>query len=127
MRIDLPQARSRKLSLTSLIDVIFLLLLFFMLTSTFTKFGEVEIAPPGGNGKSSGKGPDIIISLVPDGLRINGQQATLDTAEAILAGFAQKGAKSVLILPKEKATAQDLVSAMETIRRVEGLSLTVAK
>jgi biopolymer transport protein ExbD len=36
--------------MTSLIDVIFLLLLFFMLSSTFSRFGEVELtAAAGGN------------------------------------------------------------------------------
>ena len=39
--------RSGRLSMTSLIDVIFLLLLFFMLTSTFSKFSEVELAAEG--------------------------------------------------------------------------------
>ena len=33
--------------MTSLIDVIFLLLLFFMLTSTFTRFSEVELTAAG--------------------------------------------------------------------------------
>lgn len=36
--------RRRRASITSLIDVIFLLLLFFMLASTFENFSEVEIA-----------------------------------------------------------------------------------
>ena len=39
--------RRRRLSMTSLIDVIFLLLLFFMLTSTFTRFSEVELTAAG--------------------------------------------------------------------------------
>ena len=33
-------ARRRRLPLTPLIDVIFLLLLFFMLSSTFTRFSD---------------------------------------------------------------------------------------
>jgi len=127
MRIDLPEARSRKLSLTSLIDVIFLLLLFFMLTSTFTKFGEVEIAPPGSAGQSSGKGPDIVFSLTGEDLRINGRNASWETAQQTLEELTTKGAKAVLLLPKDNASAQDLVNAMELVRRVEGLSLTVAK
>ena len=32
--------------MTSLIDVIFLLLLFFMLSSTFSRFAEVELVVP---------------------------------------------------------------------------------
>ena len=35
--------------MTSLIDVIFLLLLFFMLSSTFSKFSEIELTA-GGSG-----------------------------------------------------------------------------
>ena len=127
MRIDLPQSRARKLSLTSLIDVIFLLLLFFMLTSTFTKFGEVEIAPPGAAGGSPGKGPDIIASVSSGELRINGAVVPLEDAEAALSAYVDKGAKAILVLPKDDATAQDLVTAMETIRRVKGLALSVAK
>ena len=33
----------KRLALTSLIDIIFLLLLFLMLTSTFSKFSEIEL------------------------------------------------------------------------------------
>ena len=42
--------RRRRLSMTSLIDVIFLLLLFFMLSSTFTRFAELELAAGGTGG-----------------------------------------------------------------------------
>ena len=45
--------RRRKLSMTSLIDVIFLLLLFFMLTSTFTRFAELDLAAASGGGGAS--------------------------------------------------------------------------
>ena len=34
----------KRLALTSLIDIIFLLLLFLMLTSTFSKFSEIELS-----------------------------------------------------------------------------------
>ena len=102
MHIDLPQARSRKLSLTSLIDVIFLLLLFFMLTSTFTRFGEIEIAPPGGNRVSPGKGPDIIVTVSPNGLRVNGQTATEETAAEVLRRLVAKGAKAALLIPRQR-------------------------
>ena len=46
----LRRARQRRrASITSLIDVIFLLLLFFMLASTFSKYSEIELASlPGG-------------------------------------------------------------------------------
>ena len=45
--------RRRRASITSLIDVIFLLLLFFMLASTFSKFSEMDIAVAGTAGSDS--------------------------------------------------------------------------
>ncbi len=39
----LPQRRKQSISLTALIDVVFILLMFFMLTSSFTKFSAVEM------------------------------------------------------------------------------------
>ncbi|WP_166424241.1 biopolymer transporter ExbD [Paraglaciecola sp. 20A4] len=39
----MPKRRKQSISLTALIDVVFILLMFFMLTSSFTKFSAVEM------------------------------------------------------------------------------------
>lgn len=69
--------RRRRLSMTSLIDVIFLLLLFFMLSSTFSKFGEVRL-DAGGAG-SAGPVPErlALLRLDADTLDLNGTPLTL--------------------------------------------------
>ncbi len=43
------QKRRASLNLTSLIDVLFLLLIFFMLTSTFRRRGEMQLELPSSN------------------------------------------------------------------------------
>lgn len=127
MHINMPRARARKLSLTSLIDVIFLLLLFFMLTSTFTRFGEIDIAAPGGQSSGGSKGPDVILSVDAGSLLLNGRAVLPDDLEAALADLQEKGAKSVLLIPRGTSTAQDLVTALERVRRIDGLAVTVAR
>ncbi|WP_166416913.1 biopolymer transporter ExbD [Cochlodiniinecator piscidefendens] len=63
----------RRLSMTPLIDIIFLLLLFFMLTSTFTRFAEVPLIQAGTQGITSTDAPQrIFVRLTRDGLTING-------------------------------------------------------
>jgi biopolymer transport protein ExbD len=48
MRLELvTPARRRAISLTPLIDVVFILLLFFMLSSTFTQWRQLDLAVPG--------------------------------------------------------------------------------
>ncbi|MEL6421477.1 MAG: biopolymer transporter ExbD [Pseudomonadota bacterium] len=47
MRLARPGRQRRAIGLTSLIDVVFLLLVFFMLSSTFLKFGTVTVDTAG--------------------------------------------------------------------------------
>lgn len=46
-------SRSAKIGLTPLIDVVFILLLFFMLTSQFVKWREVDLSNSGSSATSS--------------------------------------------------------------------------
>ncbi|MEO1283127.1 MAG: biopolymer transporter ExbD, partial [Pseudomonadota bacterium] len=50
MRLKAQPQRKFPLSLTPLIDVVFLLLIFFMLASTFLKFSAMPIAGAKGGG-----------------------------------------------------------------------------
>lgn len=129
MRIDAIRVRKRKpLSLTSLIDVIFLLLLFFMLTSTFTRFAKVEISGGPASASTGGKPPDVLIRVDdPAGWRINGQTLAEDAAILELARLQVAGAETAVLLVRGELTSQDLVSAVERIRRNTQLNLSVAR
>lgn len=126
MRIDTPIRRGRRLSLTSLIDVIFLLLLFFMLSSTFTKFSEVEITGGSSGFNTSSSRPDIMISLTEAVWRINGVQISNENSEQELQRLTTLGAKSAVILVRDDLSSQMLVSAVETVRRT-GLKISVGR
>lgn len=109
-----PPPRRTALSLTSLIDVIFLLLLFFMLTSTFTKLGELELTPGAPGGTGSGQ-PPVFVQLGPDDLRVNAAEAPLEGLAEHLAALA--GADGmVLIALAEGVEAQRLVDVLAALR-----------
>lgn len=105
------QTRAR-LSMTSLIDVIFLLLLFFMLTSTFSKYGEVELTA-GSAGSAQEQGPVKFLKL--DGLRIllNGQDTPLDQLAQALS---TEETQTVLISLSDQTTSQQLIDLLGTLR-----------
>lgn len=113
--------------MTSLIDVIFLLLLFFMLTSTFTRFAEVDLAAGGtGGGTASGTRP-VFLRLTPDALSLNGTENALDALPEALRDQQQEGgdALPVIVALKGAVTAQRLTDLLVTLRRVPGLTVTV--
>jgi biopolymer transport protein ExbD len=127
MRVQASVRRARRLSLTSLIDVIFLLLLFFMLSSTFTRFAEVELAGAQATTGSSGT-PDVLVRLADDGWSVNGL-AHADTASvaAEVARLEESGAESAVLLVRGEAQSQELISAIEAIRGASAIPLSVAQ
>ncbi len=116
----------RRLSMTSLIDVIFLLLLFFMLSSTFSRFAEIELAGASG---SSAQATDIkqqFLYLEPKTLSLNGQEETLNTLAAALAPLKpDEGPITVIVSLRDTVTAQRLTDLLVTLRGVQGVNVTV--
>ena len=126
--IDQPMVRRRRLSLTSLIDVIFLLLLFFMLSSTFTRFAEVDIvAGRGGQSMTADNLPDVFIRLGKDGdWKVNGAALSdVDTMQEI-ARLQEAGAKTAVLLVRDEVTSQALIDALENLAKNTELAISVA-
>lgn len=126
MRIEGTVRRRRPVSLTSLIDVIFLLLLFFMLSSTFTRFSEVEISG-GRAGTASAEQPDILMRIDGEEWMVNGQRFAADEAIEEMNRLKHNGANMAALLVRGDLTSQTLVSAVERVRRETGLQLFVAR
>jgi len=128
MRVEGSFQRRRRLSMTSLIDVIFLLLLFFMLSSTFTRFAEVDIVTGrAGEAGSVAALPDVFIRLDgTDGWKVNGAQLPVEQALDELARLEQRGARTALIVIRDNVTSQALVDALERIGDRVALQVSVA-
>ncbi|WP_254695791.1 ExbD/TolR family protein [Leisingera sp. NJS204] len=124
MAVKLQGIKRRRLSMTSLIDVIFLLLLFFMLTSTFSKFGEVELMAAGQGATGSDK-QMLFVALGAQSLTLNGQPADLERIAGLIRLQPQTGGHLVLISPGADASSQRLVDLLSELRSVKGLQTLV--
>ncbi|WP_299030928.1 biopolymer transporter ExbD [uncultured Sulfitobacter sp.] len=110
--------------MTSLIDVIFLLLLFFMLTSTFSKFAEVEIAAAGSGTPIKSDSKPLFLNLEVSALRLNGD--ALDFAGLGTSALAQAEAgTSVLVSLGSGVDAQRLTDLLVALRGFPALRVTV--
>lgn len=111
--------------MTSLIDVIFLLLLFFMLTSTFSRFSEVPL-PLGGAGTITAEAstPPLFLQVGEDAISLNGRDMALDgLAEAIAADG--DAPQPVIVSVKADTSAQRLTDVLVALQEVPNLSLNV--
>ena len=106
--------------MTPLIDVIFLLLLFFMLSSTFSRFAEIELSSaPTGAAATSEPADRSFVQLGATRLVLNGTPVTLEElAEQVEAG-------RVLVSQDPDTSAQRLVDLLARLRGRDGLTVTV--
>ena len=113
--------------MTSLIDIIFLLFLFFMLSSTFLRFAEVEVTGGTASSAARGEAPDILIRLDSQSWQVNGVSTDPEQGMTELKRLQEVGAEKAVLLVREELSSQDLVGALERIRRETSLSVTVAR
>ena len=110
-----PHSRRRP-GLTPLIDVVFLLLVFFMLASRFGVEGALPLAVGGGEG--IWEGPPRLVTVRPDDVLVNGM-ASDDPAAALVPLMPQGGGP--VVVRSDGADLQRLVDAMAALR-AEGLT-----
>jgi len=116
----MPDApRRRPVGLTPLIDVIFLLLLFFMLTTTFTRTGEITLTAAGAG--SAGL-PPLFLRVAEDAITLNGAALTLDDLAQALQ---EAGDTRLLIALADGLRAQRLADVLQALRVVPGVQAQV--
>ncbi len=112
MHIEAPRFERRRMALTPLIDIIFLLLLFFMLSSTFSRFAEVPVQG-GAAGTGRGERPDVLISVSSESVRLNGADIAVEAIPKRLDDLKRVGAKRAMITVSADATSQALVDVLD--------------
>ena len=120
--------KRRRASITSLIDVIFLLLLFFMLASTFSKFSEVELAtvtPSSTSSQQDTEKTTIRLFLQNNTVLIDGEK--FDDVAVIEKLSQQNNADTprVLISVDEVVTTERLVKMLISLNAIEGMQIKV--
>ncbi|MBU2980707.1 biopolymer transporter ExbD [Lentibacter algarum] len=108
-----PSRVRRKPALTPLIDVVFLLLVFFMLAAQFGRETAVDMA--GGAGVSDYSGPPRLITLLPDGLLLNGAvQSEAELAQALLS-LTDSPDDAILLRARDGADVQRLTDIAQRL------------
>ena len=132
MPVRSPARPRRAVSVTSLIDVIFLLLLFFMLSSTFTKFAEIRLDTGTGGPAAPAPAatPPLFLQLDADTIRLNAQEVSLEdlpdrlTAEA--PDDTETTSRTLIVAPSgDDLTSQRLIDLLVVLRQQPGFDIRV--
>ncbi|NEX45756.1 ExbD/TolR family protein [Pseudotabrizicola algicola] len=103
----------RRPNLTPMIDVVFLLLVFFMLVSRFGTDLALPLSVAGNGGSYSG--PPRLVDLAADGLRLNGSPVAPEDLARALQPLTQGPDDAIILRAGEGADLQALVALMERL------------
>ena len=121
MQIARPKGPPAAISLVAMIDVLMILLVFFMVTSTYLDLDMVPLAGGGEEGAVSVSSDDpparLLVRLSADGgAFVRGQgMAPADLAGMVAARLADDPRLEVLVLPSGQADVQALARVMDAL------------
>ena len=129
MQLNLQTAKKRKaLSLTPLIDVVFILLLFFMLTSSFIKWHNMELAvsKPSTSTVQSSDQPPLLFTLDEAGdLFLRGQVYNETDNTALAQLIEENSDASVILLTTDQVNVQQIISTIDRLKRLGAESVSL--
>jgi len=112
-----------EINLIPFIDVLLVVLIFLMLSTTYSKFTEMQIVLPAADTEAQKDYPkELIVAIAADGnLSVNRTplvSRTLDSIAAALTDAAKGGKDSVVVISADaSAKHQSVITVMEAARR----------
>ena len=124
MKLQSKRVEDPELNLISLVDVVLLLVIFFMLSTTFVQEGQLRVElPEAGSATVERTRQPIVITITAQGsYRINGRALVNNQRETLHAALrqvsAEAGTQPITIRADARATHQAVVTAMEVAARL---------
>ena len=121
-----------EINLIPFIDVLLVILIFLMLTTTYSKFTEMQLKLPVADTEAQRDYPkEVVVAVSSDGrYMVNRQQVGGRSTEALATAIAEaaKAGKDTVIIISADATAthQSVITVMEAARRMGLTQITFA-
>ena len=132
MKFGRAKKDSVEVNLTPLIDVVFLLLIFFMVSTTFTRETRLSVELPEATGVAALTDSRVVeVSIAADGTYVvNGERLTRsdrDTLRTVLLPISQQGTDLPFVIVADAAAShQAVVTVMDVAGRLGFANLSIA-
>lgn len=109
--------RGPAVDMAPLIDMVFILLIFFMVTTSFVRETGVEIARPSSRMAESVAEGYLIVSVEPSGAtHVAGQVIPPDSVRGVKSALAETGKSRILIQADREVPTHRLLEVLDTCR-----------
>ena len=128
MEFPHPPRRDVRIDISALIDVVFLLLIFFAVSTTFLESTGLDLELPSADTSAAPESRDVTVWIGEEGnLRFDGRDLRLvDLETELKAALEQAERKCVVIMADRNARLEQVVQVMDLARKSGAVGLTIA-
>lgn len=122
--------RAGRMSLTPLIDVVFILLIFFMLQTNFLRPRAIEFAQSAGSAGASTDTTMVAVELHANGsIWLNGGESSMDGLRSYASGISDPAAVRVMLAVDPEVPLQPAVDIMDLFNQfqIANIALSAAR
>ncbi len=111
-------AQQAEIDMTPMLDIVFIMLIFFIVTTTFVKESGIEVNPPQAQTSQQQDSATIFVAINAEGdVWIDNRLIDIRSVRTVIARLhAENPEGTVVIQSDENARTRELVSVMDQIR-----------
>lgn len=118
-----------EVDMTPMLDIVFILLIFFIVTTSFVKEEGIMVNRPKMNKSQNPSAPAMLIKITDSGIvTFNGKAVDVERIPARIENFiATNDSNSVIVIPSYDTRHKDVVGVLDKIKEFDGLTISIGK
>ena len=125
--VNIETSENVDINLSPLIDMVFLLLIFFMVTTVFVEETGIQIDRPAAANASQLEKESILIAVTPDGnIFYGGRQIDINSVRGVVARLLRTGKKPVVIVADKTSRMGPVVEVVDQCKLAGAENVSVA-
>jgi len=118
-----------EVDMTPMLDIVFILLIFFIVTTSFIKEEGIEVNRPKTSKSPKSNNPVIVVTISDSGLvSLNGKLVDIERLSARIESFiATNNTNSAIVIPSYDTTHDNVVRVIDKIKIFDHLTISIGK
>jgi biopolymer transport protein ExbD len=118
-----------EVDMTPMLDIVFILLIFFIVTTSFVKEEGIMVNRPKMNKSQNQSAPAMLIKISDSGLvTFNGKNVDIERIPARIENFiATNESNSVIVIPSYDTRHEDVVGVLDKVKEFDHLTISIGK
>ena len=123
------EVENSEVDMTPMLDIVFILLIFFIVTTSFVKEEGIMVNRPKINKPQSQSTPAMVLRISDSGMvTFNGKPVDIERVPARIENFiAKNDSNSAIVIPNYNTRHKDVVAVIDKVREFKHLTISIGR